>query len=411
MTTDNTKRDLWKEVQRKRKEKEEREWKLRHSVEQLKEDYPDLIPPSRYDKIFISQIDETEFIVDDEEKENYFEIYVLEPDIEGVRFDEIYYEDDIYHDEIGVLYVNDYSIMIRSSILEKVRNDKWINFSQENRDWLVKQDEILTTIKEESKREIPIQYREIKGEGQKSPSGKGQIFVSMIEESREEDDPYQVLYQRFIVDDENFHNHFSIWKQEGNIEFDLHKYGSEYYDHTGLWRESRIKDIYTSGTHKEITRTIDEWGDILDLLGSLNQWVLNKENREWLERQKELLTSVNTEIERERERVSKLNGEFRNELYKRKDNDDKSVLEYYSLKRELGDWKQKVFVKYGIDGFKDLPELPDRTLPDVGLPEYDGLSFEDILEQMIDEIRKLIDTHKEYLKQKETEKPTPEQDS
>lgn len=421
MTTDDSKRDLWKEVQQKRKEKEEREWKLRHSVKQLKEDYPDLIPPSRYDEIFISQISETEFIVDDEDKGNYFEIYVLEPDIEGVRFDEIYYEDDIYHDEIGVKYVEEYSTIKRSSILEKVRNSEgWINFSQENRDWLVKQDEILTTIKEKSKREIPILYRELKGEGQKSPSGKGQVFVSRIEERIDEDDPDQIPYQRFIVDDENYHNHFSIWKQEGNIEWDLHR-GIE-YDHissyNNSWRGIGIQDIYTSGTDKGIIETIGEWEWLVERLsgtysGFFNfNWKLDsEENREWLERQKELFTSTKEGIERRK----KLRREFIDEFKKREENGDELVLEYLSLEKELtGNVPRSENPIFAMWRDKVMEEDPDRGFPDGRLKiSYDGSSFEKELERIIDQKRRDITDFKEWRKEQEmeTEKPTPEQDS
>ena len=108
LTKEERKRDLWKEVQQKRKEKEELGWNSGYSVDDLKEDYDDLIPPSRYDKIFISQIGEMEFIVDDEDKENYK----------------------------------------REEILERVRNETWIKFSQENQDWLERQEELLTLMKE-----------------------------------------------------------------------------------------------------------------------------------------------------------------------------------------------------------------------------------------------------------------------
>ena len=176
MTRDNSKRDIWEEVKQERKEKEEREWRNRHSVKQLKEDYPDLIPPSRYDKIFISQIGEMEFIVDDEDKENYFEIYDLEPD--PYTPPNLY--DEYYKNKIGIVkqldrdhdeYRNEYDIQVEigikkihtvrfsndpdlhirlwGEILERVRNNEnWIKFSQENQDWLERQEELLTLMKE-----------------------------------------------------------------------------------------------------------------------------------------------------------------------------------------------------------------------------------------------------------------------
>ena len=186
MTTDNSKRDIWEEVKQERKEKEEREWKYRHSVKQLKEDYPDLIPPSRYNKIFVSQIGETEFIVDDENKENYFEIYDLEPDPDeqGNLYDEYYKNKigivkqlDIDHDEyrnkydiqveIGITKIhtvrfsNDPDLHIRlwGKILERVRNETWIKFSQENQDWLERQDRLFTPVEEEHKRKSDEEWK------------------------------------------------------------------------------------------------------------------------------------------------------------------------------------------------------------------------------------------------------------
>ena len=155
LTKEERKRDLWKEVQQKRKEKEELGWNSGYSVDDLKEDYDDLIPPSRYDKIFISQIGEMEFIVDDEDKENYFEIYDLEPD-----FDEYHY-DDRYKNEIGIYRIDEKSNYKREEILERVRNETWIKFSQENRDWLERQEELLTTIKEKNKerKELNQEYQ------------------------------------------------------------------------------------------------------------------------------------------------------------------------------------------------------------------------------------------------------------
>ena len=187
MTTDNSKRDIWEEVKQERKEKEEREWRNRHSVKQLKEDYPDLIPPSRYDKIFISQIGEMEFIVDDEDKENYFEIYDLEPD--PYTPPNLY--DEYYKNKIGIVkqldrdhdeYRNEYDIQVEigikkihtvrfsndpdlhirlwGEILERVRNNEnWIKFSQENQDWLERQDRLFTPVEEEHKRKVDEEWK------------------------------------------------------------------------------------------------------------------------------------------------------------------------------------------------------------------------------------------------------------
>ena len=163
MTTDNSKRDYWEEVERERLEKEEREWKYRHAVDQLKDDYPNLIPPSRYDKIFISQIGETEFIVDDDDIKDHFSIYDVKPDSSEIGK----YYDEYYKNEIGItkIYTNDQQVPfsddpslyvgIWSEILEKVRNnDGWIPFSQENRDWLKRQDELFTPVEEEHNRKV-----------------------------------------------------------------------------------------------------------------------------------------------------------------------------------------------------------------------------------------------------------------
>ena len=133
---------IWEEVKQEQKEKEELGWNSGYSVDDLKEDYDDLIPPSRYDKIFVSQIGETEFIVDDEDKENYFEIYDLEPD-----FDEHHY-DDRYKNEIGIYRIEEKSTHRWEEILKRVRNETWIKFSQENQDWLERQEELLTLMKE-----------------------------------------------------------------------------------------------------------------------------------------------------------------------------------------------------------------------------------------------------------------------
>ena len=153
MTRDNSKRDIWEEVKQEQKEKEELGWNSGYSVDDLKEDYDDLIPPSRYDKIFVSQIGETEFIVDDEDKENYFEIYDLEPD-----FDEHHY-DDRYKNEIGIYRIEEKSTHRWEEILKRVRNETWIKFSQENQDWLSRQNELFTPVEEEHKRKSDEEWK------------------------------------------------------------------------------------------------------------------------------------------------------------------------------------------------------------------------------------------------------------
>ena len=419
MTTDNSKRDIWEEVKQERKEKEEREWRNRHSVKQLKEDYPDLIPPSRYDKIFVSQIGETEFIVDDDEKENYFETYDLEPDFGDLE----YFYDNRHKDEIGIRRVGILTLRL-SEILERVRNNEgWIKFSQENRDWLERQEELLTTIEGKRVDKLKEDYPDLI-----PPSRYDEIFVSEISETE------------FIVDDKKKENYFEIY----DLEPDPRKEGSgydEYYNNKiGIVKIDRGEDPNEVDDGTEIVTQwntydpyeveigitkihtndqefpLDEWEDILervdpsftdlddvvgvweDILERVRNetWIkFSQENQNWLEKQDKRLTPIEEEIER----VDKLNDEFRDEWSKRKDNGDKSVLEHHSLYYECHDLGREIFL---LNPKKRFP-LPD-VFPDVSLPEYDGLSFEDILEQVIDEIRKEINDRKEYLKEKGIEK-------
>ena len=67
-------------IEEEEEETPEDENKYRHSVDDLKDDYPFTLSSS--DEIFVSQITETEFIVD-QEIANFFEIYDVEPDLDG----------------------------------------------------------------------------------------------------------------------------------------------------------------------------------------------------------------------------------------------------------------------------------------------------------------------------------------
>ena len=399
-------------------EKEERKWKYRYSVKQLKEDYPDLIPPSRYDKIFVNQIGETEFIVDDKEKENYFEIYDLEPDFGDLE----YFYDNRHKDEIGIRRIG--ILTLRSSeILERVRNETWIKFSQENQDWLERQEELLTTIEGKRVDKLKEDYPDLI-----PPSRYDEIFVSEISKTE------------FIVDDKKKENYFEIYDLEPDPRKEGSGYDEYYKNKIGIVKIDRGEDPNEVDDGTEIVTQwntydpyeveigitkihtndqefpLDEWEDILervdpsftdlddvvgvweDILERVRNetWIkFSQENQDWLEKQDKRLTPIEEELERDR----KLNREFRDEWSKRKDNDDKSVLKHHSLYLECLDLGREIF---HLDPKKRFPK-PD-FIPDVSLPEYDGLSFEGILKQMIDEIRKGINDRKEYLKEKGIEK-------
>ena len=295
MTRDNSKRDIWEEVKQEQKEKEELGWNSGYSVDDLKEDYDDLIPPSRYDKIFISQIGEMEFIVDDEDKENYFEIYDLEPD-----FDEHHY-DDRYKNEIGIYRIEERSTHRWEEILKRVRNETWIKFSQENQDWLERQEKLFTTIKTIKEKNKQVEELKLFQDHPDliPPSRYDKIFVSQISETEfivdQEKENYFEMYDvepdppLEWVSGEIFDYEIGITIDEGKKIYDLEPDFDEWeYD-----EEIGVHRINTHGKGSSKYENVNGWSIILEQVRNNEDWIkFSQENQDWLERQEELLTLI-----------------------------------------------------------------------------------------------------------------------
>jgi|TARA_B100002003_G_scaffold134953_1_gene124774 hypothetical protein len=122
-------------IEEEEEETPEDENKYRHSVDDLKDylkdDYPFTLSSS--DEIFVSQITETEFIVD-QEIANFFEIYDVEPDLDGY----INPKSERLHKN-KITCVN-YESFGWTQVVDRVINEPWTKCSQENQDWLDKQE-------------------------------------------------------------------------------------------------------------------------------------------------------------------------------------------------------------------------------------------------------------------------------